>query len=118
MAKKPFSIIAERLGEILALCREIRAGLPGTAAPMECGSTAIAVVAQDDDPCAERMRVRVPAEAQVGDVVSYSGRLGFDTLFGFGVIRELHPESTAAKKMGTALKIWRGPGIPVEGRHE
>ena len=115
MAKKPFTVIAERLGEILALCREIRDRLSGGADPMECGATMIAVVAEDDHPCAERMCVRVPAEARVGDAVSYSGRLGSSSIYGIGVIRELHPRvAPTTKGTGTALKIWRGPGIPVE----
>lgn len=115
MAKKPFTVVAERLGEILALCREIRDGLFGGADPMECGATMIAVVAVDDHPCAERMCVRVPAAAQVGDAVSYSGRLGSPRVYGIGVIRELHTHiAPTTKGTGTALRIWKGPGIPVE----
>ena len=120
MSKKPFTIIAERLGEILALCREISSLMPMRVSARIGKHIMVAVVAESDSPRAERCYVWVPEGVRVGDVVSYTGRLLIDDLLSLGVVRELYwPEELEdLRTPGRALKVWAGPGVRLEERND
>lgn len=115
MPRKPFAIIAERLGEILELCRDISGRMPNRADPRSGSRRMLAVVSRDESPTSEREYVIVPDVVSVGDVVAWSGWMGIKTAVRIGIVQELYELGGRldCTKPGTAYAYWEGPMIPI-----
>ena len=109
MAKKPFTMINERLGEILEILR----ALSGKNPPRQANGTMLAAVAENASPAAKRWYVVVPDGTGVGDVVAHDGGIGVKGIPALGIVTDLIDPDTVfdCRNPGRAYAVWKGPMI-------